>query len=108
MEIVGDPTLMKAKVLLKAMLRCLREEGGGYWVECNRLETLEGNEEKIKENISRIPKFLSPTIYKFQQVFKTPVGLPPEKGHEHAIKLKQGSNPIGFGPYRYQKVKKMK
>lgn len=34
-------------------------------------------------------------------VFDSPVGLPPKRCHEHAIVLKEGSNPVGVRPYRY-------
>lgn len=32
--------------------------------------------------------------------------LPPHRGHEHAILLKQGSNPVRVHPYRYSQSQK--
>ena len=36
-----------------------------------------------------------------QSVFKENIGLPPLRGHEHHIVLKEGANPVGVRPYRY-------
>lgn len=38
MTIVGDHTLVRSKVSLKAMRRMLRKGNGGYWVECTQME----------------------------------------------------------------------
>ena len=40
-------------------------------------------------------------MLKFDTVFTTPVGLPPIKGHEHQIKLKEGAQAIRQRPYKY-------
>ena len=40
-------------------------------------------------------------MLKFNTVFTTPVGLPPIKGHEHQIKLKEGAQAIRQRPYKY-------
>lgn len=37
--LVGDPTLVKSSISFKAMLRALRKGAGGFWVECNQMET---------------------------------------------------------------------
>ena len=40
-------------------------------------------------------------LQEFAQIFDTPVGLPPFRGHEHHITLKEGAQPVYQRPYRY-------
>ena len=40
-------------------------------------------------------------LSEFASVFATPIGLPPCRGHEHQILLKEGTDPICQRPYRY-------
>ena len=40
-------------------------------------------------------------LLEFAKVFEVLVGLPPLKGHEHQINLKEGTLPICEKPYRY-------
>lgn len=40
-------------------------------------------------------------LLEFKQVFDMPSGLPPIRGHEHQIILKEGISPICERPYRY-------
>ena len=43
----------------------------------------------------------------FASVFDTPTGLPPSRGHEHQILLKDGTAPICQRPYRYPHFQKI-
>lgn len=43
---------------------------------------------------------------RYHQIFELPKGLPPKRDHEHAIILKEGSNPISVRPYRYPHFQK--
>lgn len=52
------------------------------------------------------PLFLQGVLGEFQQVFEQPTGLPPLRGHEHAITMKEGSNPVSMRPYRYPQIQK--
>lgn len=65
------------------------------WLDLNKVEGVEGEPKMGAE----IPPFLITTIEAFGDVFAKPEGLPPPRGHEHAIVLKEGSNPIGVRPY---------
>ena len=38
----------------------------------------------------------------FNKVFALPIDLPPYRGHEHQIVLKEGTRPICERPYKYQ------
>ena len=45
-------------------------------------------------------------LVEFASVFDTPTGLPPSKGHEHQILLKDATAPICQRPYRYPHFQK--
>ncbi|XP_056699529.1 uncharacterized protein [Spinacia oleracea] len=95
----GDPSLAKSKISLKAMLKVIRKEGGGILLEFNQLE------DSVKEGPA-MPMFLRRVIEQFSEVFDLPTGLPPSRGHEHAIVLREGSDPVGVRPYRYPQIQK--
>lgn len=82
------------------MLRSLRKEGKGFWVQCSSLETEQkGQDDKLFKN-GDIPVGLMPTIQQYSKVFKSPLKLSSSRGHEHSITLKAGNNPVGARPYR--------
>lgn len=60
--------------------------------------------ETWEEKLARIPRFLAPAVEQYSAVFQDPIELPPERGHEHTITLKKGSNPVGTRPYRYPQI----
>lgn len=99
MTLVGDPSLVRSKISLKAMLRTIRKEKQGFVVEIKWLEVKEDTG-KVK-NQAGVPEFLQGVIQEYDDVFKGKAGLPPSRGHEHSIHLKEGSNPVGARPYRY-------
>lgn len=103
-KLIGDPSLVRAQISLKAMIRTLRKEGGGYWIECNQMDSLQ--DRKGKKPIEVIPSSLAAVVQQHQSVFQEPTGLPPIRGHEHAIILKEGSNPVSVRPYRYPQCQK--
>lgn len=43
---------------------------------------------------SPLPTTLSELLNQFSKVFEIPSGLPPFRGHEHQITLKEGTSPI--------------
>ena len=45
-------------------------------------------------------------LQEFENVFKEPQGLPPERSHDHSITLKEGSKPFQIKPYRCPYVQK--
>lgn len=100
-RLVGDPSLIRSQISLKAMIRCLRKDGQGFWLECNQLGTTE-----LGKIAQKIPRDLLPTIQKYKGVFDEPRGLPPSRGHEHSITLKNGSDLVGVRPYRYPQSQK--
>lgn len=82
------------------MLRTLVEGGGGYLVELNRVE---GDKTTRQPHI---PQFLQQVIRTHKEVFYSPSGLPPYRGHEHAILLKEGCDPVSVRPYIYPQIQK--
>ncbi|KAL4351905.1 hypothetical protein GQ457_06G037700 [Hibiscus cannabinus] len=58
------------------------------------LLTTEGVEPEIRPE-------LHPVLDKFQDVFSTPQSLPPKRFQDHAIVLKEGTQPVNLRPYRF-------
>lgn len=102
--LVGDPSLVHSQTSLKTMLRTMRKERQGCLVEVKQIEDtpLEINQQVTTE----IPKFISTVVQQHRTVFNEPKGLPPSRGHEHVICLKEGSNPVSVRPYRYPQFQK--
>ncbi|KAL5542906.1 hypothetical protein UlMin_010616 [Ulmus minor] len=95
----GDPSLGKTLVSLKAMMRTIKHEGAGILMECNQFEGL-------CEVSPEVPPNLNQVLAKYELVFNMPMGLPPTRGHEHSILLKDGSQPVSVRPYRYPHAQK--
>lgn len=49
---------------------------------------------------------LAQMLDKYADLFETPKDLPPSRGHDHKITLKEGSSPVNIRPYRYPNVQK--
>ena len=54
-----------------------------------------------------VPPPIRELLKEFPQVFKEPKGLPPKRGHEHQILLKQGVPPHCKRPYKYPHYQKI-
>lgn len=48
-----------------------------------------------------IPQQIAQVLNSFAEVFVEPTGLPPRRGWEHSIRLREGSETITVRPYRY-------
>lgn len=105
-KLKGDPSLARSKVSLKAIMKTLRKEGGGLWLELNHVQVTGPLTEDESKETQKVPDFLQGVLTKMASIFEPPVGLPPRRGHEHAIVLKEGSNPVGVRPYRYPQFQK--
>jgi len=44
---------------------------------------------------------LTTLLENYSDLFQEPEGLPPARGHDHIIPLKEGSQPVNLRPYRY-------
>lgn len=88
-EFRGDPSLGFTQISLKAMERVLRKEKQGMLIEVNQVL----NESSPVAFVSIDTKWQQ-VLDQYQQVFHAPKGLPPSRGMEHAITLKEGTNPV--------------
>ena len=53
------------------------------------------------ERQSSLPPKITTLLQEFHSVFATPIDLPPMRGHEHQINLKEGTQLICQRPYKY-------
>lgn len=67
----GDPSLSSSSVSLKAMLKTLKKEKEGIWVELGSLET-----DRVIEPLG-VPTPFQAILQRFAEVFEWPGGLPP-------------------------------
>ncbi|KAL4591834.1 hypothetical protein LXL04_004807 [Taraxacum kok-saghyz] len=96
----GDSSLECCQVSLKTMMKTLKNQKGGYYVQVNQVDG-EG-----ELTAGPTPEFLTDLIQDFQDVFNMPEGLPPTRGREHLIRLNEGTNPVNVRPYRYPQIQK--
>lgn len=101
----GDPSLERTMISLKAMLKTIRKGGEGFLVEFNCLDAkVESQDDHDSSNIG--PSYLQSVLQQHDKVFHMPKGLPPSRGHEHIINLKEGTDPVSVRPYRYPQSQK--
>lgn len=70
------------------------------------METKPREEQICAGGGTEVTDVLHEVLQKYPQVFAEPVGLPPSRVQDHAITLKDGSNPVGVRPYRYPQYQK--
>lgn len=87
----GDPSLSKSMASLKTLFKALQGDGEGYYVDLNELTSREE-----QENLD-----LLQLLEEFVTLFEELKELSPSRSHDHAIRLKKGSNPPNICPYRY-------
>lgn len=97
-----DPGLHKTGVSLKVMMKTLQQEGQGVWVEWKELGVEENTSKKGALPIAEIQEVLQ----QHQQVFSEPSGLPPGCETDHAIPLREGTDPVNMRPFRYPHIQK--
>ena len=68
------------------------------------LYILEVQSVKEEDSVLQLPEHLEPELAllfrTYHMVFDKPVGLPPEKPHNHAIRFIERAKPIKLRPYR--------
>ena len=69
------------------------------------LAQLKAVTEEVPET-EAIPPEMGRVLQEFEDVFREPQGLPPERSHDHSITLKEGSKPFQIRPYRCPYVQK--
>lgn len=93
----GDPSLSKSVASLKTLFKALQKDREGYYVDMDELTA-----RKEQENMN-----LQQLLEDFGTLFEDLKGLPPNRSHDHAIRLNKGSNPPNIRPYRYPHYQKM-
>lgn len=101
----GDPSLGRSKVSLKSMMKIIRKEQGGILVELNHIAKPDTGVEEgpIPDDV---PTEIKAVLSQYSEVFTMPPGLPPKRGQEHHIVMKEGSDPVSVRPYRYPQIQK--
>ena len=93
---------MKIRVSLKHMMKTWDNEDQSYLIGCRALHSSLTIEEMYDEETKPTAENLLPSLLtKFDDAFSWPETLPPQRGIEHHIHLKQGTNPVNVWPYRY-------
>ncbi|TYK13876.1 Ty3/gypsy retrotransposon protein [Cucumis melo var. makuwa] len=98
----GDPSLTKARVSLKNLMKSWGADDQGFLVECRTIECgpLEEHEQDREQGeINAEP--IAALLQRFARVFEWPSTLPPQRGIDHHIYLKSGADPVNVRPYRY-------
>ncbi|KAL0548958.1 hypothetical protein IC582_013436 [Cucumis melo] len=100
--IKGDPSLTKARVSLKNLVKTWEEHDHGYLIECRSMGIEIAEPITLhKEEKGEIEEKLLPILDQFNDIFEWPEKLPPRRSIEHQIHLKEGTNPVNVRPYRY-------
>lgn len=81
----GDPCLCKSPVSLKTMMRALKQEGHGFWVELGMF-SIEQQSGVVAEEL--VPTALRVVLQRHAVVFQMPPSLPPLQLRDHSIPLK--------------------
>ncbi|KAL4010180.1 hypothetical protein IC575_030485 [Cucumis melo] len=99
--IKGDPSLTKSRISLKSMIKTWVEQDEGFLIECRAVQVHTENEQSSTAATTIGDEPLQNVLKQFEDVFDWPERLPPRRGIEHQIHLKEGTNPINVRPYRY-------
>lgn len=97
--LTGDASLHVPNVSLKTLLPERHIHSGDCTIELKILEKTKVSEEEVPEAMAEMLK-------SYEAVFQKPTGLPPVRGKEHAIVLKEGTKAISVRPYRYPNAHK--
>ncbi|XP_039056733.1 uncharacterized protein LOC120199783 [Hibiscus syriacus] len=57
---------------------------------------------EVQDNLIPLP--LQELLEEFNEVFEEPKGMPHRRQHDHAIVLKQGTQPVNLRPYRFAEM----
>ncbi|XP_039068452.1 uncharacterized protein LOC120214696 [Hibiscus syriacus] len=82
----------------------------GRSITCEKLQKLAEKDTELSGEIyllsaevedSVVPLPLQELLEEFKEVFEEPRGMSPSRKHDHAIVLKQGTQPVNLRPYRF-------
>ncbi|GJW54350.1 hypothetical protein Tco_0098435 [Tanacetum coccineum] len=95
----GEPGLHRTEASLRSLARGISVNDQGYFVTLANLNGAELPESQVNPALDTL-------LTEFVDIFSMPIGLPPSRDHEHAIVLKEGTEPINVRPYRYPQLQK--
>lgn len=98
--IKGYSQLTNTMVNVRTLWKAAQTEEKFYWMQIELLTADSENQQLVGDN--RIKALLD----QFHTIFKMLSTLPPHKGMEHNILLKEGTEPIQVRPYRYRHIQK--
>lgn len=104
----GDPSLIKSRISLKAMLRSLRKEGKGYWVEFKHLTANKAEVKGINKQDDNISGALQRTIQQFAGVFAEPDDCRLLVATNMQFILRREVNQLEYDPIDTRNAKKMR
>ena len=90
----------KTLISLEPMLRTIKHEGYEVYVELSQLQASTA-ERQPRRDFEGHPRELNKVLDRYSLLFQSLSELPPIRGHEHAIVLREGSEPVNVRPYRY-------
>ena len=84
-NIKGDPSLTKARVSLKNMIKCRGEKDEGFLIECRAIEVegLNGNDYYVASMEAEKDSPIITVLKQFEYVFEWSERLPPRTNIEH-------------------------
>lgn len=98
----GKPRLQQMSA--KAFVRSCQRQGNGFLYVFNHTTQPQVSEMKdVGREPTKLAKEqvqLQSLLQEYEDIFKPPVGLPPNRSIEHSIELKEGSQPFSIRPYR--------
>lgn len=93
----GEPGLNRSESSLQSLVKGITQVSQGFLIAVRQLEANDHKEDRTHPELEGLLKA-------FADVFELPTGLPPPRGHEHAITLKNDTEPINVRPYRYPQL----
>ncbi|KAK9162993.1 hypothetical protein Syun_003895 [Stephania yunnanensis] len=100
-SIKGDPNLYRALISCKSVQKAWASDMGCFLIEfCHVAMDFESTEEEVVEPCIR------ELLDSFLPLFQLPTNLPPVRACDHAIILREGTDPVRARPYRYPHIPK--
>lgn len=94
----GDDQIKVEQVTPKQMSRTIQQSHHGVIAQLSCM-TMDGEDLEVPFDIQEI-------LHEYDDLFKEPKSLPPQRECDHQIILKEGTEPVHVRPYRYPYIQK--
>lgn len=91
----GDPSLSRASVSMKSMIKVLKAQGEGVLLELGSI-MVQNNSDNADP-----PAQVKEVLKEFQHVFEMPNCIPSSRKHDHAINLQPEATLVSVRPCQY-------